>query len=153
MVHRSTEEIVRRVMPLIEHFALLTVDKALLLQYLSARAGIDWGTLILIEEAYEETPFHDEPRLVLVLRDRLSGEIQRIRRPDCLPRDLDIPVLEEYKRLAINNNLAAMNRLLFDYLYGESHCQLCEYQGDEYEQFHRECHYAGKPVNFSRRQI
>ena len=152
MVHRSTEEVVRRVLPLIERFALLSVDKALLLQYLSARAGIEWGTLILIEEVSEEAAGLHEPRLVLVVRDRLSGEIQRVTRPDCLPLNLDIPVLEEYKRLAINNTLAGMNRLLFDHLFWESHCQHCEFQGEEYEQFHRECRYAGKPVNFSRRQ-
>ena len=44
MVYRSTEEMVERVRPLLERLAIRTIDKARLLQYLSARAGVDWGS-------------------------------------------------------------------------------------------------------------
>ena len=53
MVYRATEEVVQRVMPLLELLAHRTIDKARLLQYLSAQAGIDWGVLEPIEERIE----------------------------------------------------------------------------------------------------
>src|SRR6478735_2658029 len=54
MVYRSTEEMVERVRPLLERLAIRTIDKARLLQYLSARAGVDWGVFTLVRD--EEIP-------------------------------------------------------------------------------------------------
>ena len=50
MVYKATQDVGRRVMPLLDQLAVRTVDKARLLQYLSARAGADWGVLELVSE-------------------------------------------------------------------------------------------------------
>ena len=49
MTYKATHEVVQRVRPLLERLATRTIDKARLLQYLSAMAGVDWGALRLIE--------------------------------------------------------------------------------------------------------
>ena len=46
MTLKATQDVVRRVMPLLERLATRSIDKARLLQYLSARAGADWGCLL-----------------------------------------------------------------------------------------------------------
>lgn len=40
MTYRATRDVVRRVMPLIDRLATRSIDKARLLQYLSAKAGV-----------------------------------------------------------------------------------------------------------------
>ncbi len=45
MTYKATQEVVQRVRPLLERLATRTIDKARLLQYLSAMAGVDWGVL------------------------------------------------------------------------------------------------------------
>ncbi|MGD9712229.1 MAG: hypothetical protein AB7V46_09210 [Thermomicrobiales bacterium] len=147
MVYRATEDVVRRVMPLLDRLAERTIDKARLLQYLSARAGVVWGALELIGEA----PTADERgRLVVALtfRDKKSGDISTIVYPSCLDLALDALVQAEYRRLAVARPLSAMDPLLFEALFGDSHCSGCRWQGPGNEQIHRECHYAGHPINF-----
>lgn len=147
MVYRSTEEVVQRVMPLLERLAERTIDKARLLQYLSARAGEHWGVLELVDE---QSIRDDNGELcrVFLFRDRTSGTESMIRYPDCLDPDLDLLVQDEYRRLAVARPLTAMNRSLFDALFFESHCRRCRWNGAEYSQIHFECHFAGHPVNF-----
>jgi hypothetical protein len=41
-----------------------------------------------------------------------------------------------------------MSLPLFEYFFQESHCSRCRWRGEAYEQFHRECHFANRPVNF-----
>jgi hypothetical protein len=146
VVYRATEDVVQRVMPLLELLAQRTIDKARLLQYLSARAGIDWGVLELVEAhvGIEE----GNGQSLVVVRDRPTGEAREIVRPDCLPIALESLVLDEYKRLATAVPLSMMAKPLFDALFAESHCALCRWRGLEHEQVHRECHYAGRPINF-----
>ncbi len=70
MVYKSTEAMVQRVRPLLERLAAEPIDRARLLQYLSARSGIDWGVFTLVrEEALKEAPPAATTR-VLVVRDR-----------------------------------------------------------------------------------
>ncbi len=147
MVYRSTEEVVQRVLPLLERLADRTIDKARLLQYLSARAGEHWGVLELVDEQNVRDEGGELYR-VLQYRDTASGAESTIRYPDCLDPELDQLVQDEYRRLAVARPLTAMNRSLFEALFFESHCQRCRWTGPEHEQIHFECHFAGHPVNF-----
>ena len=142
MVYKSTSEVVRRVLPLLEQMATGTIDKARLLQYLSASAAVDWGVMRLVRDE------HDEQGRVLTYRDISSGAEQRLRYPEVLPTELDALVVAEYKRLAVAKPLTLMDRHLFDALFGLTHCARCRWQGEEHGQVHRECWYAGHPVNF-----
>ena len=95
MTYKATQDVVQRVRPLLERLATRTIDKARLLQYLSAMAGVDWGVLRLRDRALEQGIE------TLTLEDSASAAEYRIQYPDCLPRDLDALVLAEYKRLAL----------------------------------------------------
>jgi hypothetical protein len=148
MVYKATQDVVRRVMPLLDQLAVRTVDKARLLQYLSARAGADWGALELVGDAADgDAEFGGTERL-LRFRDRASGIEHRIRYPACLPIELEPLVREEYKRLAVDRPLTVMAEPLFRYFYEASSCARCRWRGAEFAQIHRECHYAGYPINF-----
>ena len=146
MTHRATQEVVQRVRPLLERLATRTIDRARLLQYLSAMAGVDWGVLRVRERALVA----DEEGEVetLTLQDVVSHQHHRIQYPRCLPRDLDIAVREEYKRLALDRPLTTMNQALFDHFYAASHCARCRWAGPRFAQFHLECRFAGHPVNY-----
>ena len=150
MVYRSTEEMVERVRPLLERLAIRTIDKARLLQYLSARAGVDWGVFTLVRD--EEIP--DAPLAAtnrrLTLRDVASGAEIEISYPACLPEELDQLVIDEYKRLAIDRPLTTMAEPLFRALFQTDYCDHCRWRNPSYAQIHHECHYAGHPVNFER---
>lgn len=146
MAHRATQEVVQRVRPLLERLATRTIDRARLLQYLSAMAGVDWGVLrVRDRQARQEEAGTVE---VLVLEDGISGAEYEIQYPLCLPRDLDSAVREEYKRLALNRPLTMMNQVLFEHLYGASHCARCRWAGPRHAQIHAECRFAGHPVNY-----
>jgi len=147
MVYRATQDVVRRVMPLLDRLATRSIDKARLLQYLSARAGQEWGVLDLLSDTGEA---NGDDR-ALTFRDRLSGEEHVIAYPSCLvgvPPELEPLVREEYRRLAMDRPLTTMHRDLFAYFYQASHCDRCRWRGPEFHQFHRECHFVGHPVNF-----
>jgi hypothetical protein len=145
MVYKATQDVVGRVMPLLELLATRTVDKARLLQYLSARSGVDWGVLELLLDDQEVM---DDAERMLTFRDRSSGAEHRIRYPACLPREIEPLILEEYKRLAGGRMLTMMDTSLFNHFFAGSHCSRCRWAGDAHWQIHRECHFEGRPVNF-----
>ena len=148
MVYRSTEEMVERVRSLLERLATRTIDKARLLQYLSARAGVDWGVFVLVrDEQLPEAPIAATNRL-LTLRDVASGIELEISYPACLPESLDQLVIDEYKRLAIDRPLTTMAEPLFCALFQTDYCDRCRWRDPIHAQIHHECHYAGHPVNF-----
>src|SRR4051794_19109747 len=108
---------VERVRPLLERLATRTIDKARLLQYLSARSGVDWGVFTLVrDEEIPEAPLAATNRR-LPLRDVASGEEIKFSYPACLPEDLDQLVIDEYKRLAIDRPLPTMAEPLFRSLF------------------------------------
>lgn len=143
MTHRATRDVVQRVRPLLERLAPTTLERARLLQYLSARAGIAWGAL---------DPLAEEPRpdgtLRLTVRDRASGDEHVLVRPACLPPEIDDLAVAEYQRLALDRPLTLMAEPFFAHLFGASHCARCRWRGERYAAFHRECRFAGHPVNF-----
>ena len=155
MTYRATRDVVRRVMPLIDRLATRSIDKARLLQYLSARAGVDWGVHDLVAD---EMTAHGEddaesPGRMLTFRDRVSQNEHSLRYPDCLtdlPDALDTLLVEEYKRLAVDRPLTLMARPLFDFFYAEEFCSRCRWRGREHAQVRRECQFAGHPINFER---
>jgi hypothetical protein len=147
MTHRATRDVVRRVMPLLEKVAPTTVDRARLLQYLSARAGVDWGAMEAVSDEAAEPEVGAAPRRIVV-RDSASGEARTIAYPSCLDPALEPLVIEEYKRLAVGDRLTLMAQPLFDHFFAESHCAGCRWRGAEFAPFHRECRFAGHPVNF-----
>lgn len=142
MAYKATHDVVQRVMPLLEQMASRTIDKARLLQYLSASAGVDWGIMTVLSDVVTE-----EGRTI-TYRDELSGESYQLRYPDFLPEDLAPLVLAEYKRLAVDRPLTKMDQGLFDHFFALTHCARCRYRGPEHAQIHSECHFAGFPVNF-----
>ena len=150
MVYKATQDVVRRVMPLLERLATRTIDKARLLQYLSARAGADWGVLALVSdrEEWPDGPAPCPPVRMLVFRDLASGAEHPIQYPVCLPLDLDQLVQAEYKRLAVDRHLTLMDPALFTHFYQAEFCDRCRWRGPANSQIHRECHYAGHPINF-----
>lgn len=143
MTHPATQAVVERVRPLLERLAPTTLDRARLLQYLSARAGIAWGIL----ERVSEEPRPDGS-LRLSVRDRVSGDAHELIRPACLAPGIDGLAVAEYQRLALDRPLTLMAEPLFAHLFGESHCVRCRWRDDRYGAFHRECRFAGHPVNF-----
>ena len=142
MTYKATQDVVRRVMPLLEQLATRTIDKARLLQYLSAVAGVDWGVM---EVVGDETL---EDGRVVTFRDIASGAEHTLRYPDVLPEALHALVLAEYKRLAVDRPLTKMDQQLFDHFFALSHCARCRYRGPQHTQIHSECHFAGYPINF-----
>ncbi len=151
MTFRATQDVVQRVRPLLERLATRTIDKARLLQYLSAMAGVDWGALRLIArgEELEDGVAHER----LTLEDVASGAIYHLPYPVCLPRTIELAVREEYKRLALDRHLTVMNRPLFDHLYAASHCAHCRWAGPLHAQIHLECQFAGHPINFEATEV
>jgi hypothetical protein len=139
-------------MPLLDLVATRTVDKARLLQYLSARAGVDWGILELMMEVQDDAAEIGAGETTLTFRDRNSGAEHRIRYPACLNEEIEPLVLDEYKRLAGGQALSMMAQPLFDYFFRASHCVHCRWRGGAYAQFHNECRFNGKPVNFEPEQ-
>jgi hypothetical protein len=148
LVYNATHDVVRRVMPLLDLIAVRTVDKARLLQYLSARAGVDWGVLEMLMEEQDDAAEIGAADLTITFRDRATGVEHRIRYPSCLSEELAPLVLEEYKRLAGGQPLTMMAQPLFDHFYRESHCRRCAWRGPAHRQFHQECRFHGRPVNF-----
>lgn len=148
MVYKATQDVVRRVMPLLDQLAVRTVDKARLLQYLSARAGEDWGVLEFVGETRDGAAELGGTERVLLFRDRATGTEHRIRYPACLPPAIESLVREEYKRLAADRRLSLMAEPLFRYFFEAGYCSRCRWRGPEYAQIHRECRFAGRPINF-----
>ncbi len=142
MAYKATHDVVQRVMPLLEQMATRTIDKARLLQYLSASAGVDWGIMSVLSDV--ET---DEGR-VITYRDELSGASYQLRYPEFLSDELAPLVLAEYKRLAVAKPLTKMDQGLFEHFFAITHCARCRYRGPEHSQIHSECHFAGFPINF-----
>lgn len=146
MAHsKPTQDVVQRVRPLLDRLATRTIDKARLLQYLSAMAGVEWGVLRLRERVVSDGGE------TLVFEDRTNGAEYRLPYPDALPRDLDRLVRDEYKRLALNRPLTLMSQPLFERFFAASHCARCRWRGPAHDQIHRECRFAGHPINFEPR--
>lgn len=147
MTHRATRDVVRRVMPLLEQLATTTIDRARLLQYLSAMASVDWQVMDIVSGS-DEAGEPAEPFRQFTLRDRTSGDEHTVVYPAVLDPAIEPLAREEYKRLALGDPLTMMSQPFFAHLYQQNFCQWCRWQGTEYEAFHRECRFAGRPVNF-----
>lgn len=148
MTYKATQDVVRRVMPLLERLATRTIDRARLLQYLSARAGADWGALEVVSESDSAEPAAGATARVLVFRDRASGAEHPIRYPSCLDAALEPLIREEYKRLAADRSLSLMAEPLFRHFFATEFCDRCRWRGADHAQVQRECRFAGHPVNF-----
>ena len=140
MVYLATQEVVERVRPLLDHLATRTIDKARLLQYLSAMAGVEWDLFELVGRVQT-----DEGECIAI-RDCASHEDFNLPYPTCLPRHLEPLVIAEYVRLAAARPLTTMDARLFDYFFGGGYCVGCRWLGER--QVCRECQYAGNPINF-----
>jgi hypothetical protein len=142
MTYKATQDVVQRVLPLLEQLASDSVEKARLLQYLSAAAGVDWGVMrVLSEERTAEGRF-------IRYQDVQSGADHQLQYPEVLTAGLEPLVVAEYKRLAVDRPLTKMDRALFEHFYALTHCARCRYRGAGFEQVHSECYFAGWPVNF-----
>jgi hypothetical protein len=146
MAYRSTEAMVRRVRPLLDRLAVESIDRARLLQYLAARAGVAWGALELVTEV-ETEPQPGTTSRVLIFRDSVSRVEHPIPYPSCLDAAIEPMVRAEYERLAIDRPLTMMAEPLFQHFYG-AYCESCRWRGEQHAQIHRECRFAGYPVNF-----
>jgi hypothetical protein len=140
MVYLATQEVVQRVRPLLDHLGARTIDKAQLLQYLSAMAGVEWDLFDLVQRSQTDVGEY------ITIRDRASREAFRLPYPACLPHSLEPLVVAEYLRLAAARPLTTMDPHLFDFFYGGGYCAGCRWHGEQ--QICHECHYAGSPVNF-----
>ncbi|MDQ3693950.1 MAG: hypothetical protein M3464_10015 [Chloroflexota bacterium] len=146
MAYKSTEEMVRRVRPLLDRLAGESIDRARLLQYLAARAGVVWGALELVTEV-ETEPQPGTTSRVFIFRDRISRVEHPIPYPSCLDAAIEPMVRAEYERLAIDRPLTMMAESLFQHFYA-AHCASCRWRGKLHDQIHRECRFAGYPINF-----
>ncbi len=140
MVYLATQEVVERVRPLLDHLATRTIDKAHLLQYLSAMAGVEWDLFEVVRDT--EADAGD----AITIRDRATYEMFVLPYPTCLPRRLEPLIVAEYLRLASARPLTTMDVHLFNAFYGGGYCAGCRWHGER--QVCHECHYAGNPVNF-----
>ncbi len=73
MVYKATRDVVQRVMPLLDQLAGQTIDKARLLQYLSARAGADWGVLRIVADRVAPGGEPGEGDRLFTFQDIASG--------------------------------------------------------------------------------
>jgi len=142
MAYKATQDMVQRVMPLLEQLATDALDKARLLQYLSATAGVDWGVMKVVSDG------RTAGGRVIRYRDMQTGAEHELMYPELLSDELESLVVAEYKRLAVAKPLTAMNQELFNHFFALTHCARCQYRGLPFGQIHRECHFAGWPVNF-----
>lgn len=126
MTYQSTRDVVRRVMPLLDKLATESIDKARLLQYLSASAGVDWNLLKIVADRVVDG------QRTITYRDRISGEEHTLVYPALLSDSMHDLVLAEYKRLAVSKPLTSMDVRLFNQLFGRSHCDLCAYRGEQF---------------------
>ncbi len=140
MVYLATQEVVERVRPLLDHLATRTIDKAHLLQYLSAMAGVEWDLFEVVRDTRADAGD------LVTIRDCATRETFILPYPACLPRHLEPLVVAEYLRLASARPLTTMDARLFDAFYGGAYCAGCRWHGER--QVCHECHYAGNPVNF-----
>jgi len=140
MVYASTQQVVERVRPLLEQMASRTIDKARLLQYLSAMAGVRWGMFTLVSREQSDA------REIVTVHDNTSEAEFQFVYPDCLPRAWETLVIAEYLRLATDKPLTKMDLRLFDHFYGGGYCAGCQWHREQ--QICGECHFAGYPVNF-----
>ncbi|MHB8645776.1 MAG: hypothetical protein ACYDAR_08325, partial [Thermomicrobiales bacterium] len=83
MVYLATQEVVQRVRPLLDHLAARTIEKAHLLQYLSAMAGVEWDLFEVVQDA--QTDVGD----AITIRDRATNETFALPYPACLPPRLE----------------------------------------------------------------
>ncbi len=151
MTYRATRDVVRRVMPLLERVATRTVDKARVLQYLSAMAGVDWGVHELIDDVEQRDPAVGATARQIIFRDRASGVEHALRYPACLatlPSGMETLLIEEYKRLAADRPLSMMAEPLYRAFFETSHCKRCRWRGQDHRQIQIECRFAGHPINF-----
>ena len=148
MGYKASQAVVRRVMPLLERLGSRTIDRARLLQYLSARLGADLGVLELVTETSSTEPADGATPRLLIFRDRVSGGRHPIRYPACLNETIEPMIRAEYQRLATERRLSLMAEPLFDHFFAAGFCARCRWRGPAHEQFHRECRFAGRPVNF-----
>ncbi len=148
MTYKATQDVVRRVMPLLDRLATRSIDKARLLQYLSARAGADWDVLEVIADTEVADEATGATSRLLIFRDRATGAEHPIRYPACLPESLEPLVHAEYKRLATDRPLTLMDPALFGHFYQVEFCDRCRWRGADHHQIQRECHFAGHPINF-----
>lgn len=153
MTYRATHDVVRRVMPLLDRLATRTIDKARLLQYFAAMAGVDWGVHELLDDRLAGESAAGATQRQLTFRDRATGLQHVLRYPAALanlPPGVEELLLAEYKRLATARPLSRMDERLFAYFFAQSHCAHCRWRGPEHRQIHLECWFAGYPVNFER---
>jgi len=148
VTYKATQEVVKRVMPLLERLAQRTIDRARLLQYLSARAGADWGALEIVADLDTGESAAGATDHLLIFRDRATGAEHPIRYPVCLDETIEPMVREEYKRLATDRRLSLMAEPLFHHFYAAEYCDQCRWRGAHHDQLHRECRFAGRPINF-----
>lgn len=151
MTYRATHDVVRRVMPLLDRLATRTIDKARLLQYFAAMAGVDWGVHERLDDQCDDEPAADATPRQLTFRDRATGLEHTLRYPTLLadlPPGIEDLLLAEYKRLAVGKPLSRMDERLFAWFYGDSHCAHCRWRGPGNRQIHLECWFAGHPINF-----
>lgn len=151
MTYRATQDVVRRVMPLLDRLAARTIDKARLLQYFAAMAGVDWGVHDLIDDDRHAVGADGATERQLTFRDRATGIEHCLSYPSCLaglPPGIEALLLAEYKRLATDQPLTRMDERLFSYFFGDSHCVHCRWRGPAHRQIHLECWFAGYPVNY-----
>lgn len=154
MTYQATRDVVQRVMPVINRLASQTIDRARLLQYLSARAGVAWGILSVVDDRSTIPAggaLASSPVRQVTFRDTLSGTESVLQYPECLrgvPSTIEPLLVAEYQRLATDRPLTTMAPELFGWLFQASHCDQCRWQGAEHAQIQRECHFAGHPVNF-----
>lgn len=152
MAHRATHDMVSRVRPLLDRLATTTIEKARLLQYLAAMAGVDWEVNDLIDERESPAPVEGATARLLVFRDRDTGAHHELPYPACLTPELDPLVREEYKRLAVDRPLTTMDPALFAHFYGIEFCVHCRWRAVVHAQIQRECHFAGYPINFEHQE-
>ena len=155
MTYRATTDVVQRVMPLLERMATRSVDKAQLLQYLSARAGADWGVHDLLRDEMNAvaTVRGGEIHQIrqVTFRDRATAQEYVLAYPESLarlPEEIEPLVIEEYKRLAVDRPLTMMAEPLFRYFFTADFCNQCRWHREEHAQIQTECRFAGYPVNF-----
>lgn len=150
MTYRATQDVVRRVMPLLDRLATRTIDKARLLQYFAAMAGVDWGVHDLLDDR-PATDSDGASERQLTFRDRTTSIEHCLCYPSCLaelPPGIEALLLGEYKRLATDQPLSRMDERLFTYFFAGSHCAHCRWRGPEHRQIHVECWFAGYPINY-----
>lgn len=95
----------------------------------------------------------DRGRRIIVMNDPAKNQEFRVLYPEGLEPEYADAAIAEMERLLGDDSLGtSMDSTLFRKLYEKFSCQHCCYNAGNFWQICAECHFAGHPINFKKKE-